>query len=248
MPDFKYLVPAPVRAFRWRYRSLIEGEANFRRKVIRTGHLVRWTVKELIAKQLMFTTPDAAQYLCPCGRVVAIEAHPATFGFLKRNLALNSLHNVVALKLAVGSKEGEIRLNNVSGNPGETHVATLQDTDLVAVKLRSLDAILNELGINEIHYLKIDVEGFEVEVLNGAGSIIRRSPRIVVQTEVVPGHLCRYGASTTKLARVARSYGLIPHCLGSGGYLEPVELSETMAASEVLWLHANGRPVQCPAA
>jgi FkbM family methyltransferase len=95
---------------------------------------------------------------------ISIEPVPATFNNLLDNIWINDVkEKVEALNLALGSQEGTIAFTTNFGTMN--HVATSNDRDTVTVKINSLDDIL---GKRIPILLKIDVEGFESEVLNGA--------------------------------------------------------------------------------
>ena len=104
------------------------------------------------------------------GRVVAIEAMPATFSLLQRNLALNDgASNVRAVQVAVSDKPGTLDLYHVEernigsistlANRGTRRVAT-------ATAARLID-ILRADEFARVRLIKIDVEGGEPAVLRG---------------------------------------------------------------------------------
>ena len=59
-----------------------------------------------------------------------------------------------------------------------------EDSKSTKVRARPLDAVLDELGIKAVDWIKIDVEGAEVEVLRGLGKTISRSPLLKLLVEV----------------------------------------------------------------
>jgi len=78
--------------------------------------------------------------------------------------------------MAVGGAAGEIRIAFDPRNPGETHIARgAERGDTVAIV--SLDAYCARKEIPRIDYLKIDVEGYETEVLRGARNVIAPARR-----------------------------------------------------------------------
>ena len=104
---------------------------------------------------------------------ISIEPVPQTFEFLKKNISVNQLYNkVTPLNIGVGSEKGVLTftkdldtVNHVI--PDSNHAAADQR---VEVPCESLDVVLTGKQIPLL--IKIDVEGFEQEVINGARQLL----------------------------------------------------------------------------
>lgn len=135
-------------------------------------------------------TITSAKQVGENGRVIAIEADPANFKILERNIKLNRLTNVVALNVAAFSRQMQLKLYLPEERAGRTIYNTVmqsraRDKDqFVNVQADTLDALLNSLGFATADWFKIDVEGGEYEVLKGADSIISKSKDITLMVEV----------------------------------------------------------------
>jgi FkbM family methyltransferase len=151
----------------------------------------------------------ACQVVGAAGRVVCFEAHPSTYAFLARNLARNCNGTVTAENMAVGSGPGEIQIAFDARNPGETHIAR-GDERGDTVPMMALDDYCARKEIRRVDYLKIDVEGYETEVLRGAQRIITANEQILIQTEYEPKHLSRYG-DPTAMTTLLLNTGFLPH-------------------------------------
>ncbi len=123
-----------------------------------------------------------SKWVGPAGRIVTFEPEPSNFSTLQRNVELNHLANVSARRAAVGAEDGELRFD-VAGSSIATNGKG------VAVPVVRLDdfADLNPT------ILKVDVEGFELDVLRGAKRILERRPKL--HLEIHTDLLDRYGAS-----------------------------------------------------
>jgi FkbM family methyltransferase len=127
------------------------------------------------------------------GHVVGIEAHPRTFGFLQDNLRLNRVSNVTAIHSAVGATSGTIRfsddrrddMNWVGGGNLEVSVERLD-------KLAFDDVPVN--------LLKVDVEGYEKFVFEGATELLKRTECCFF--EVSSLHFARFGYTTRDLLKL----------------------------------------------
>jgi FkbM family methyltransferase len=113
----------------------------------------------------------AAQLVGAHGKVIAIEAHPKTFGYLTENVALNSFLNIELLNYAVGDKEGELTFSDI--NSDDQNKVMIGLTGGITVPVKKLDMLLSEE--NYISLLKIDVEGFEKFVVEGASEVLKRT-------------------------------------------------------------------------
>jgi FkbM family methyltransferase len=126
------------------------------------------------------------------GKVIAIEAHPANYDILKKNIELNKLNNVIALNYAVHSKETMVKLYEPGQEEGLTiyntimidRTLTSKNPKYIEVKANTLDSLLVENGINQVNWIKIDVEGAEYEVLKGANEILSSNRCLSVLVEV----------------------------------------------------------------
>ena len=116
--------------------------------------------------------------LCPKGLVLAVEPQMVLCQILGGNLQLNSIPNVKTLEIAVG--ESSAITNMVSVQPHSYTVnwgltKTLQSTDHPTVPIHSVD----ELELPGLDFIKIDVEGFEPNVLRGMKETIEQYKPVI---------------------------------------------------------------------
>lgn len=133
----------------------------------------------------------AAKRVSLNGRVIAVEANPANFEMLNRNIKLNQLTNVTSLNCAVYSLETKIRLYLAGEELSQTIYNTIMPEranggkeKFVEIDANTLDNLVQMQGISEVNWIKIDVEGAEYEVLKGATKIISSSKDISLLIEV----------------------------------------------------------------
>src|SRR5262249_44856357 len=127
-------------------------------------------------------TLPLARAVGPQGQVHAFEPHPEVRQRLKRNVALNNLSNVTICGDAVGAVPGPAPLyGNGTGNGGAASLApgpTLGET--FTVEVRTLDSYTADLP--RVDLIKIDVEGADFAVLEGARETMRRwKPAIYIE-------------------------------------------------------------------
>jgi FkbM family methyltransferase len=120
-------------------------------------------------------TIKAARIVGPEGMVIAIEPDERNLSFLKRNIEENGLENVVVVPKGVWSRKDKLKLlissRSSEGNSfGKDDFMGDKSTD---VEVDSLDNILQELGINRINFIKMNIEGAEIEALKGMDETLR---------------------------------------------------------------------------
>jgi FkbM family methyltransferase len=136
----------------------------------------------------------AAKRVGPKGKVIAIEADPKNFNILNKNIKLNKLNddNVIAINYAVHSKETKIKLYTPAEETGHTIYNTIisdrvsPQEKFIEVNANTLDRLVEENGVNheDVKWIKIDVEGAELEVLKGAQNILSKSKDITLLIEI----------------------------------------------------------------
>lgn len=125
------------------------------------------------------------QWVGAAGRVFAFEPAPQIFDALSRHVHLNALDAVVTpVEAAVAASMGTARLV-VSRTAGESRLAMASDAHAQTreVAVTTIDAFCAREGLTPA-FIKIDVEGAELEVLRGARETIARSPRLALFVEM----------------------------------------------------------------
>jgi FkbM family methyltransferase len=121
------------------------------------------------------------------GKVIAIEPDVENYKLLKLNIERNNCQNVILINLGVGGHEGE----------KEIHAPC--DKTFIS-KIDTLENILKGLNIKDkINFIKMDIEGFEVEVVIKSIEIIKQANVISLEfhgtKEKVDNMLLKYGFS-----------------------------------------------------
>jgi FkbM family methyltransferase len=144
-------------------------------------------------------TVEWAKQMIGWGRVIAIEAQERIFYALAGNISINNCLNARALNAAVGSLDGTIRVPVpdylLPGNLGGLELRISESTEFIGqiidyseeatVEIRSVT--IDGLGLARLDLLKADVEGMELDVLDGAHATIAACHPIIVAEYVKVG-------------------------------------------------------------
>jgi FkbM family methyltransferase len=151
-------------------------------------------------------------------RVFAFEPDPRTQPLLRLNA--DRVANIEVCPLAVASAPGKARFALVGESP-KSHLLREGDAmpeRTVEVDVVTLDAFIEEKGRPRVGGIKIDVEGFDLEVLRGAGDIIERDQPLIL-TEFNTGDGTTNEASGLVAFAAERGYAIY----ASGVKLDPPE-------------------------
>jgi FkbM family methyltransferase len=114
------------------------------------------------------------------GRVIAIEAHPITFAILKNFCRLNRLTNVTPLHLALMDTPGTVRIVESQSSWMENEVIHGEASSAIAVRAATFEQVCKEQGLDDIAFLKMNIEGAERFALSGMEPVIDRVHQICV--------------------------------------------------------------------
>lgn len=120
------------------------------------------------------------------GRVVAFEPRAAGYSTLLNNLERNRVRNVLPLQVALGAEAGERAIFMLPGMPTTASLAPEARTPLRraagTAQVARLDALVRGVPLPPPRFIKIDVEGFELEVLRGAqATLATHRPDLLIE-------------------------------------------------------------------
>ena len=153
----------------------------------------------------------AAVVLGGSGRIIAIEPDPDTFARLVANTQALAAGNFSAHNLAIGKSDEEVLF--FSGQPGRAafnHIATAKDSGYVRpVRQSTLPVFFQELSLGVVDFLKIDIEGAEITVLEAARALLIDKRVRAILIEFNEENLRRYDGDCMALAELLQDCGYL---------------------------------------
>ncbi len=126
-------------------------------------------------------TIPVARHLADKAKVIAVEASPRIAEILAYNIKMNGLQNVQLSRCAAGRNQGTTEFYV----PPESHfgmgsMSPQFNSAPTTIPMMSLDSLLEASGADRVAAIKIDVEGHEADVIEGATTVLSQRPAPLV--------------------------------------------------------------------
>jgi FkbM family methyltransferase len=150
------------------YGEYSEGETELFAQIVQSADIVVEVGANIGTSTVWF-----AKQVAPTGVVIAFEPQRVVFQMLCANVALNALSNVNTLQQAVGAERGSINVPMIETN-APNNFGGLELNMPNAPRGQQVPLVrLDDLRLSRCKLLKVDVEGMELAVLQGAAATIR---------------------------------------------------------------------------
>lgn len=195
-----------------------------------------------VGANLGWHTIHAAQYPA-VETVVSFEPDAFNAWLLDRNMALNNVGNVVVSANAVGARSGLARLYRYrSTNLGRHSLLTDYGYGSRLVLQVDLDSALQAYGLHDrrVLVLKIDVEGYEPAVIEGAAHTLARTDAVALEYSPDIGQ--DRGLSAGNMVDRLAAAGLTPHRFVDDHRLVAMTIADLQQATgqmDVIWLRGS---------
>lgn len=117
------------------------------------------------------------------GKIIVVEPIPENFQYLEKNIKLNKIKNIDFFKIALGDVNGNIEFlledqKNTCWIPPKNYTISHEmKTQIIPIKIG--DDFLDELKISHIDFIRMDAEGYELNIIYGLKKIIESSKPII---------------------------------------------------------------------
>lgn len=190
----------------------------------------------------------AAKRVGAQGRVIAFEPAQRNLELLKRNIELNALTNVTIVPRAVGNKMGPCQfgvsrdgaMNSLArtGHPGQ------QIENWQTVEMTTLDAAIRDLKLPRIDFIKIDVEGAEKLVFEGARETLAVNPNVTILFEAADIAATAFDYTARSLLADLTSQGFSLSCFDGSEKKELKNLGDPRMGREIYNFVARKNPTK----
>lgn len=163
------------------------------------------------------------------GQVYAFEPDPENFALLKKNVEINGYKNIVLVQKAVSNKTGKIKLYLCEDRKVDHSIYDPHDSrksiDIEAIRLD--DYFKDYKG--KIDFIKMDIEGAEEGVIQGASSLLQKNKNVKIVTEFLPIALRRSGIEPKEYLKLLIKHGFsLYHINEQEKKIEPANIAELL--------------------
>jgi FkbM family methyltransferase len=107
----------------------------------------------------------------PSGHVIAFDPYPQNVDLVEANAILNGLNNVTTVQKAIGSQHRFLALS-------QDHQSAIKS---ISNLIKTFETSIDSYKKFKPDFIKLDVEGFEVEALKGAQEVLKQRPRFNIE-------------------------------------------------------------------
>lgn len=167
------------------------------------------------------------------GRVIAIEPGPGLCERMRRNIEMNPsiARHIEIIEVGVSDKPGQLFWKEDDRNRGN---AGLLGQDGIAVPVTTVDSIVAELNLSRLDFIKIDVEGMELEVIGGALNSIKSLRPFIYYETLEPFRLARGFDFYSKIYDLLSSLDYQHFAVRRGSELYSIEDFRVIRSNNVL--------------
>ena len=199
-----------------------------------------------IGAHVGYFTLLASSGVGPTGKICSFEPMPEVFLDLERNIRLNNLGNVQAVRKAVFDSDRELEIfMPVAGNSGTATFFKRPNASGSSIKCQAttLDSFINKEGIEQVRLIKMDIEGAEPFALRGMSSLLSSPCPPDIICEAVPYLLEFSSHKQQDLVAFLENFGYVGKLITDNGLAEfdPNRRQSPTAECNLFFRHHRSR-------
>ena len=157
-------------------------EIEFIRKILKPGD----TFLDIGANGGLYSI-IAAKIVGHQGHVYACEPGKKELDLLKQNITINGINNITIIESAISNKKGSdllaVSVDGALNSLKETNHPDQNIESWQTVEINTVDNLVQELNIPKINVMKVDVEGAEKLVFEGASNFLKSNSNVTIVFE-----------------------------------------------------------------
>lgn len=212
---------------------------RFLRSVLRPG-----AVCLDIGAQMGYLTLAMATAANKTTIVHSFEPESTNAARFRENVQLNDLTNVTLHQTAVSTVDGALKLYLSNDRNAGTHstvfIESNVSTEYVEIPAIRLETFASSHSLPSIDIIKIDVEGAEIDVINGAIGVLQQHKPIVI-TELSDHLQQARGQTCTEFKELMQTYGYKPYSINDNGTLRSCPMQAPHVNDNIVFVHSNSR-------
>lgn len=169
-------------------------------------------------------------------RIIAFEPNPSTFSALEKNISRNGAKHVECYRKAITNFDGFVSFSvreHARANASISNGVTQPSAGEIRVPCYTLDTFCRAHAISRIALLKVDVEGYESLVFEGAAGVLSDIRPGVIYFEICPILTSAAGFDAADPARHLADRGYTLHRVSANGRLEPIAANAVSTVARV---------------
>jgi FkbM family methyltransferase len=173
------------------------------------------------------------------GRVISFEPDPDNYSLLVKNISENGYETITAVNkgVAANSGAGTLYISRLDNGRHSTYRDNAPSNNSISITTTSIDDFFSALEWPTVDLVKVDVEGAEMDVLNGMTGLLERCPNIRLVMELNPVLLKKAGVDPQAMMASLESQGFTLHQLMPED--EPAVLKSSDSGRLIAGLLAN---------
>ncbi|UCG69090.1 MAG: FkbM family methyltransferase [Thermoplasmata archaeon] len=146
----------------------------------------------------------AAKLVGENGKVFAFEPDKKNCEELQRNIKRNQISNITIIQKGLWSRNTELQFKTTGGDSSTLMTNDHKGNAITSVNVTTLDDFVKEYSLNRINFIKMDIEGAEIEALKGSANTLREFD---VNLAIASYHEVDGKKTSHKVERLLREYG-----------------------------------------
>ena len=172
----------------------------------------------------------------PERQIYSFEPGPTTRQALRSNVELNNCLNIQIYPVAVGAQDGEVSFDADPVKRATASIVSSNCDHMITVPCTKLDTFVAERRLEQISFLKVDVEGYESLVFRGAKKVLERTLASVIYYEVCPEVTERAGFDPLEPTKILKEHGYAIYKLDESGSMVEVADPDIMKVTLANWI------------